>query len=192
MLNRRIFIISCMFLVSSIPFEHVLASEFHGNGEKEKTSFIRIIAEPKSSRPFEWKRGELLTVGVRFVSPNETHVVGVATEVELVATKTYENRVEMMLRATPERIDRIRKAALVSEFWFEIMPFNIRHVAVLQKDSTLEEFSKSNKQHRPAIAKDWGWGGEGGRLTPPTGSELPVRKKEEAEQSVDTKPTSSN
>lgn len=187
---NRYMIVTCLFLWTFNPVSRCNACNDVADESKEGASIVRIIAQPKSSRPFDWQRGKRLTVGVGFVSPEDTHVVGVATEVELVATKTHKNRVEMMLRATPDRINRIRKAAEQSEYWFEIMPFHKRHIAVIRSESTMEEFAKEHKQHRPAGADDWGWGGKGGRLSPPTESELPIRKKGDAEQSTDTKTTS--
>ncbi len=147
------------------------------NGEKKQDhSIIKIVAEPKTSRPFDWKRGENITVGVRCVTDSETRIVGVATGVELVAVRPFENRVEMMLRADVETINKIETAAKISEFWFEIMPFEEKHRETLKNDVDFQEFLNVNPQYRAAMDSDWGYGAAKGRLQPPTKDELPKRK----------------
>ena len=146
--------------------------------EEEKTqdrSIIKIVAEPKTSRPFDWKRGEKITIGVRCVTDGKTRIVGVATGVELVAIRPFDNRVEMMLRADVESINKIATAAKISEFWFEIMPFAEEHRKTLADDVDFQEFLKVNPKYRAALDSDWGYGANP-RLQPPTGDELPTRK----------------
>lgn len=146
--------------------------------QQEKTQdhlIIKIVAEPKTSRPFDWKRGEKITVGVRCVTDGETRIVGVATGVELVAIRPFENRVEMMLRADVKSINKIETAAKISEFWFEIMPFEEEHRKTLKDDVDFQEFLKVNPKYRAAMDSDWGYGASG-RLQPPTKDELPARR----------------
>ena len=146
-----------------------------GEEKPRKPSIIKIVAEPKTSRPFDWKRGEKITIGVRCVTDGETRVVGVATGVELVATRTFENRVEMMLRADIESMNKIAIAANISEFWFEIIPFAEEHRKTLADDVDFQEFLKVNPKYRAALDSDWGYGANP-RLQPPTRDELPTRK----------------
>jgi hypothetical protein len=136
---------------------------------------IKIVAEPKISRPYDWKRGERITVGVRCVTEGHTRIVGLATGVELVATRTFKNRVEMMLRGDVDSIKKIETAAKRSEFWFEIMPFKEEHRKTLSDDVDFQEFLRANSKYRAATELDWGWG-PNPQLSPPTKDELPTRK----------------
>lgn len=165
-------------MVIPTPPQHARAENETPSPANIRTNSVRIIAEPKSSRPFEWRRGQKVTVGVRVTSENVTRVIGVATHIELVATKTYGNRVEMMLRAEPNAINQILQAAKISEYWFEVMPFDERHVELLEQDIKVDEFLKQHQEYRPATEKDWGYGDSDGRLIPPTNSELPNRHVE--------------
>lgn len=145
--------------------------------ETQRTSIFKIIAEPKTSRPFDWNRGDKITVGVRCVSDNGTRVVGIATDVELVAIRPFDNRVEMMLRADVKSIDKIKAAAEISEFWFEIMPFEEEHRKTLKNDVEIAEFLKANPNYHAVDETQWGYGALDGRLQPPTKDELPKRKR---------------
>ena len=143
----------------------------------ESRAAITIVVEPKTSRPFDWRRGDRVTVGARLISTSGTRVIGVATDVELIATKSHENRVEMILRTTPENKERILRAAQISEFWFEVMPFRTEHIETLKKDVPVDVLLKSDRSYRPANTDDWGFGVKGDRLRPPSADELPEREK---------------
>ena len=141
----------------------------------QRRTAIRILAEPKSSRPFNWQRGDKVTIGVRLTSAEGTRVIGVATDVDLMATKSFPNRIEMMLKLPPKDKEKVLAAAKMSEYWFEVMPFKRFHVKTLDNDVNLNEFLKKNKDHRPVGAADWGIGNPT-PITAPIGSELPTRQ----------------
>ncbi len=178
--TRLICLIFAAFLNcnSDLLFAQLTDTTAESQPEKSQdSSILKIITEPKTSRPFDWKRGEHITVGVRCISDDGTRVVGIATGVELVAIRSFDNRVEMMLRADVSSINKIEAAAKISEFWFEIMPFEEEQRKTLTNDFELKEFLKSNPQYQAANESQWGYGEPDGRIQPPTKDELPMRKK---------------
>ncbi|WP_145944021.1 hypothetical protein [Fuerstiella marisgermanici] len=82
----------------------------------------------------------------------------------------------MALRSTPEMFEKLRMAAEISEYWFEVMPFREGHRQALNSEFDLSEFLKNHNDYRPAGPDDWGYGAPDGRLEPPTGNELPARE----------------
>ena len=141
-----------------------------------KYSSVKIVAEPKTSRPFDWKVGGQVTIGVRWKSQAETRVIGIATDIKLVDANVFENRVEMELRGEAAVIKKLVAASRISEYWFEVMPFKESHRKTLETEVDLVEFLKAETAFRPVTESDWGYGATEGRLRPPTLEELPNRK----------------
>ncbi|MEO8268734.1 MAG: hypothetical protein ABI557_03375 [Aureliella sp.] len=182
MYPSQLFGVACVVFLCSFNCELLLAQEpevemavLVQQDTTQDHSIIKILAEPKTSRPFNWERGEKVTVGVRCITDGETRVMGVATGVELVAIRPFENRVEMMLRADVNSIEKIETAAKISEFWFEIMPFEEEHRKTLNDAPDFREFLIMNPKYHAATDSDWGYGA-GKRLEPPANDELPTRK----------------
>ncbi|NND98891.1 MAG: hypothetical protein HKN47_16365 [Pirellulaceae bacterium] len=143
-----------------------------------KRSIVRIVIQPKTSRPFNWQRGEQITLGARLISDDECRVIGVATELELVATKTFRNRVEVILRLTTDQRKRVLRAAKISELWFEAMPFHHDHIATMKKDVDFVQYLDENPRYRPANEGDWGLGASIS-MAAPTANELSSLRRTE-------------
>jgi hypothetical protein len=142
-----------------------------GSGKPDTT--VTILAQPKTFRPFDWKQGEKVTIGLRVTGPDETRVIGLATDLLLHATKIHENRVEMIIRGDEAALKKLSEAAGVSELWFEVMPFAEDHIEALKSDIDYHKFLKKNSDFRPAGAAEWC---VGGNLRAPVGEELPKRQ----------------
>ena len=132
-----------------------------------KHSTLKIVAEPKTSRPFDWKVGGRVTIGVRCHSKDSTRVIGVATDITLVTANEFENRVEMEVQGETSAIKKIAAAAKISEYWFEVMPFSESHLETLKSEVDIADFLKTEPSFRPVTEKEWGYGAADGRLLPP-------------------------
>ncbi len=141
-----------------------------------KHSTLKIIAELKTSRPLEWTVGGQVTIGVRCHSKDSTRVIGIATDITLVNAKNFDNRVEMEMQGETSAIKKIAAAAKISEYWFEVMPFNESHLKTLKSEIDIAEFLKTETSFRPVSRDEWGYGASDGRLRPPAQEELPARK----------------
>jgi len=145
------------------------------NSEDLKASVIRIVVEPMIYHPAEWKPGRI-TVGVQCQADNKSRTIGIATDVELVAIRTYHNRFEMMLRSSPKIIATIRAAAELSEYWFTVTPFIEKHRQLVADEPELKDFLAKNKEFKPTNDSNWGYNSRSDkRLPPPTEQELPTR-----------------
>lgn len=146
------------------------------NSDKgDESAQLTILAQPKSIRPFKWKDGEKVTIGVRCVSAKDTRVVGVVTGIQLMESEIFPNRVALKLRGEKSSIQKLFEAAKRSELCFEVMPFNEEHRKILAAQQDLLEFLKEHSEYRVAGLEDWGLGGNGVRLSPPTNDEMPQR-----------------
>lgn len=155
----------------------------------QDTNAVRIIVQPMVYNPVKWNSGDRLTVKVTFESDDgPTRVFGIATDVELVATKTYDNRWEMMLRSTKEDIANIQAAARLSEYCFTVTEFEGKHRKLVAASPSIPEFLKKNEKYRLADGTNWGLNARTQeRLRVPTADELPKRTKQ-AEQTAEREP----
>jgi len=172
-------VMCCVFLFLSAGTVTAQGLDLKPSGTTSPTAnnlTIIIVAEPKSSRPFNWQARQKVAIGVRCVSDDGVRVIGVGADIEFVAVKVFENRVQMALRSTPEMFEKLRTAAEISEYWFEVMPFHEGHRQALNSEVDVSEFLKNHNDYRPAGPDDWGYGAPDGRLEPPTGDELPARE----------------
>jgi len=168
---------TCLHTILCFGQDDQLPSTKAGS-DASKTSIIRIMVQPMIYNPARWKIGERITVKVQCESDNKTRVIGIATDVELVATKTYDNRWEMMLRSSRENIAKIRSAAKLSEYWFTVTPFIEKHRKLVAEEPEINEFLGKNKEYRPADGTNWGLNANSKeRLRIPTEDELPSRAK---------------
>ena len=141
-----------------------------------KDSTFKIVTEPKTVLPFEWKVGSKVTIGVSCISKDLVQVVGISTDILLVSAIDFDNRVEMELRGDKSAIEKIAAASKISEYWFHVMPFRESHRKTLETEVDVKEFLKDKTSFRPSTESDWGYGGPDDRLRPPTQEELPDRK----------------
>ncbi|MCA9111053.1 MAG: hypothetical protein KDA52_13965 [Planctomycetaceae bacterium] len=147
------------------------------SSESPKTSIIHIIVEPMVYHPVEWKSGERVTVGVHVKSGSTTRVIGILSDIELVAVDPHENRFDMLLRSSAEDIAKIRAAADISEYWFMVTPFKEEHRKLVSKEPEVADFLAKNDEFRPADGSQWGFNSRSNeRLPRPSKQELPIRR----------------
>ncbi len=169
----------CVLFSSSVGVTIAQDPELEQNGKAStaaRNPTIIIVVEPNTSRPFNWKVRDKVSIGVRCISDDAVRVVGVGADIELVAVKVFENRVQMALRSPPAMYERLRKAAQISEYWFEVMAFREGHRETMHGEADLSQFLKDHEAYRPAGPDDWGHGARGDRLKPPTDEQLPARE----------------
>ncbi|MDB5343626.1 MAG: hypothetical protein JWP89_2003 [Schlesneria sp.] len=133
---------------------------------------VKVLIQPKSSQPFEWKVGERVTLGVTVISDSRHRVIGLATDCLLVQAEVRENRIEAVVLATQAQRDQIIAAAKISEMWFVAMPYRAEHAQAIMKDVKYDTFLKENVEYRPADERDWGYGAANGKIAAPSQSEI--------------------
>ncbi len=133
---------------------------------------VKVLIQPKSSQPFEWKVGDRVTLGVTVVSDSKHRVIGLATDCLLVQAEARENRIEAVVLATQVERDQIMAAAKVSEMWFVAMPYRAEHAQAIMKDANYETFLKEHGEYRPADERDWGYGTPNERIPAPSPAEV--------------------
>jgi hypothetical protein len=133
---------------------------------------VKVLIQPKSCQPFEWKVGERVTLGVTVVSDSRHRVIGLATNCLLVQAEVRENRIEAVVLTTATQRDQIMAAAKVSEMWFVAMPYRAEHTQAILKDAKYDTFLKENVEYRPADERDWGHGAPKERIAAPSQSEI--------------------
>lgn len=115
-------------------------------------------------------------------SDNATKVVGLATEVRLIASKTRDNRVELLLAVTEQEKAAILSAAKLSEFWFVAMPFKPEHKQAFEKDIRFADFLKKNENYRPYAQREWGVGAKGEPIAAPSADEIHAIRKADLQE----------
>jgi hypothetical protein len=133
---------------------------------------VKVLIQPKSCQPFEWKVGERVTLGVTVVSDSRHRVIGLVTDCSLVQTDIRENRIEAVLLTKHMQREQIIAAAKVSEMWFVAMPYRAEHAQAFTKDVKYDAFLKENVEYRPADGRDWGYGAPKERIAAPSPSEI--------------------
>jgi hypothetical protein len=157
--------------------ELVLCPEFLAPGYADANDAIemhrvKVLIQPKSSQPFEWKVGERVTLGVTVVSDSRHRVIGLATDCLLVQAEARENRIEAVVLTTAAQRDQMMAAAKVSEMWFVAMPYRAEHAQAIMKDVKHDTFLKEHVEYRPADERDWGYGAPKERIAAPSQSEI--------------------
>ncbi len=133
---------------------------------------VKVLIQPKSCQPFEWKVGDRVTLGVTVISDSRHRVIGLATDCLLVQADVRENRIEAVVLTTAAQRDQIMAAAEVSEMWFVAMPYRVEHAQAFTKDVKYDAFLKEHVEYRPADERDWGHGAPKERIAAPSPAEI--------------------